>query len=430
MSASLTSVVDLLNHLLSSPLLSLPDLCTPFIHCHGANHAPALADIPSVRAVIRERKAQVTAIEHELVLIQAASERLCAIQTILDDNRAQLQRSIQHHEALTAPVHRVPHEILGEIFLRCLPAFLYPTPLPLSSPMLLTKVCRRWRAVALSTPRLWSSITVSVDKALRGHSRALYEAWLSRAKSVPLSIRIICEMDIAQLRGKERSHALKWLCPYIPQCADLWLHGPPLQEILDVVPSLERLQMTGFTTRAVEAFSIVIPGPATRLRSLSLQNFRSSIISLDPFSLPWAQLTELSIHFALFSSSVFLQLLQLCSQLQTLNISCVSADESKLPDLRGLALGSIVHPTIRRLEIKTIQAALDLLFDALSLPALQELDICFCHRERDPWPHSQFMAMLVRSRCPLERLTIRNRISHGHLSDYIGVLPSLKIVAP
>ncbi|KAH7912185.1 hypothetical protein BJ138DRAFT_1148952 [Hygrophoropsis aurantiaca] len=430
MSTPLISVIDLLNHALSSPFLSLPDLHTSFTRCHSANHAPALTDIPGIYAVISERKAHLTAIEHEMALVRVASERLLSIQARLNDNKSQLQHSIQHHEALAAPVHRVPHEILGEIFTQCLPTIPYPTPMSQSSPMVLTNICRRWRAVAVSTPRLWSSITISVDKALRPSARALYKAWLSRAKYVSLSLRIICEMDIAQLRGQERSYALEWLYPYVPHCAELWLHGPPLQEILEVVPSLERLQMTGFTTRAMDEYSIIVPESSTQLRSVCLQNFRASVISLEQFTLPWTQLTELSIHFALFSSSVFLQLLHLCPDLHTLNISCVSADESKLPQLRGLPQGSVAHHKIRRLEIKTIQAGLDLLFDALLLPALQELDICFCHRERDPWPHAQFMAMLVRSRCPLERLTIRNRISLGHLSDYITVLPSLKIVAP
>ncbi|KIM73772.1 hypothetical protein PILCRDRAFT_54680, partial [Piloderma croceum F 1598] len=73
----------------------------------------------------------------------------------------------QSHIALSVPVQRFPPEILSEIFIHCLetkwfnPAYyehlLYLRILPRldRAPLLLGSVCRQWRAIALSTPRLW-----------------------------------------------------------------------------------------------------------------------------------------------------------------------------------------------------------------------------------------------------------------------------------
>ncbi|KAJ7166753.1 hypothetical protein C8R46DRAFT_876343, partial [Mycena filopes] len=56
--------------------------------------------------------------------------------------------------AIVYPVLALPVEITGEIFMRCLPEF--PAhPSGTIAPMLLTRICRQWRNIACSTPRLW-----------------------------------------------------------------------------------------------------------------------------------------------------------------------------------------------------------------------------------------------------------------------------------
>ncbi|KAI9459756.1 hypothetical protein HD554DRAFT_2176817 [Boletus coccyginus] len=80
-----------------------------------------------------------------------------------------------------------------------------------------------------------------------------------------------------------------------------------------------------------------------------------------------------------------------CSHLRTLIASCLCTDEVQLDALRALPLGSITHPWLGRIEIKVIRAGLDAIFNALTLPALEELDVSFCYRERDAWPHAAFV---------------------------------------
>lgn len=64
-------------------------------------------------------------------------------------------------EPSISPVCKVPPEILGEIFAQCVQSTSEPTAFSSTDAMLLlTTVSRRWRQVALDTPRLWRNITI------------------------------------------------------------------------------------------------------------------------------------------------------------------------------------------------------------------------------------------------------------------------------
>ncbi|KAJ6490700.1 hypothetical protein C8R47DRAFT_977163 [Mycena vitilis] len=94
---------------------------------------------------------------------------------------------------------KVPTEILAEIFIHCLPNEIRPfiTPDLADAPLILCEICRRWREVAISTPRLWSALHVDFDLM---HKRGAYETdfyqtWLSRAGATPLSLHLQNEDD-------------------------------------------------------------------------------------------------------------------------------------------------------------------------------------------------------------------------------------------
>jgi len=60
----------------------------------------------------------------------------------------------------------IPNEIVGEIFLHCLPNSKFHRPDPHLAPILLTHVCRSWRDFARQYGPLWSSIQI-VRKIVR-----------------------------------------------------------------------------------------------------------------------------------------------------------------------------------------------------------------------------------------------------------------------
>ena len=352
--------------------------------------------------------------------------KLAAIRAELEENSVHVRGSLLAHQALTSPARRIPPEVLGEVFSHCLPKTPYLTPKDVESPMVLTQVCRHWRAVAMTTPRLWSSLSISLQKTVSETHRHGCEAWLARAKSVPLAVRILNDINMFA-DPTLVSSVVHWLRPLIAQSNDIWWHGPSLPTLFAPDAGTNLLERLRFTSHR-DTPSIHFPGPAKRLRSASLQCLNYDLQSLDGIILPWDSLIELNMHFALFSSTVFVQLLTRCARLRTVVVSCLSADEVQLGALRALSPGSITHPYLRRIEIKVIRAGLDAIFGALTLPALEELDVCFCYREGDVWPHAAFMEMLGRSRCALKRLTVRSNINAvSHFGEYMEAIPGLAI---
>src|ERR1700761_6252462 len=60
--------------------------------------------------------------------------------------------------SIVHPIHGLPVELLASIFVHCLPLdkqHLRPS----SAPLLLTRICGTWRAIALRTPELWSFVS-------------------------------------------------------------------------------------------------------------------------------------------------------------------------------------------------------------------------------------------------------------------------------
>ncbi|KAJ7233489.1 hypothetical protein C8J57DRAFT_1013349, partial [Mycena rebaudengoi] len=74
------------------------------------------------------------------------------------------------HMESKSPIASIPHDVLAEIFRRCLPnqsldppgfysassSFIRPS--PLEAPMLLCHVCTLWCSVAIASAALWKSL--------------------------------------------------------------------------------------------------------------------------------------------------------------------------------------------------------------------------------------------------------------------------------
>jgi len=92
----------------------------------------------------------------------------------------------------------LPFELQAEIFLLCLPHKRYPS-LPdtgVEAPSTFLRVCKAWRDLALSIPRLWSSFEITTDasqslRSINLCSRVML--WMRRSRDVPLSVRLTYE---------------------------------------------------------------------------------------------------------------------------------------------------------------------------------------------------------------------------------------------
>jgi len=147
-----------------SPILEpLSELTPTSLPYHrSTSHIPS----DKISPVVTQQKSQLAALDDHIDLLNHALDKLQGIQARLKEKRTIVQESLAFHEALASPArYSLPSELLGEIFLRCLPQTNYVTPSLDECPIVLTRVCRHWRAVALSTPRLWASLSISLLRA-------------------------------------------------------------------------------------------------------------------------------------------------------------------------------------------------------------------------------------------------------------------------
>ncbi|KAH9475161.1 hypothetical protein JR316_0012272 [Psilocybe cubensis] len=158
----------------------------------------------------------------------------------LEERMEDMELKLQEHEtslflykSILSPARRIPIDILHHIFYRCLPAQRNPLMSSYEAPMVLTQVCRTWRAIALSSPRLWSKIhiTYAYSSKLKANSDSMSEPdqdlptvdgdtilrmrcdavkqWLHRSGSCPISISIMHTGNNPQRPSRDNDESSK-----------------------------------------------------------------------------------------------------------------------------------------------------------------------------------------------------------------------------
>ncbi|KAJ7157363.1 hypothetical protein C8R46DRAFT_424572 [Mycena filopes] len=112
----------------------------------------------------------------------------------------------------------LPVEILRQIFTMSVPTREEAIELGrvsfLDSPWCLTLVSHQWRAIALSMPSLWSSITIAIEPstpAWTNYPLGLLEAQITRSGTSPLQVVFISK----ELPGY---HSQKLFAAIVPSC--------------------------------------------------------------------------------------------------------------------------------------------------------------------------------------------------------------------
>ncbi|KAJ6459251.1 hypothetical protein C8R45DRAFT_843483, partial [Mycena sanguinolenta] len=118
----------------------------------STNKPPLEHELSVVRPIVKKTRARLATVDGEILRLKDRLRELRNERTALSGFHSQNIRII-------SPLRRMPAEILGEIFSWTLPSIhdVFDTD---DSPWILTYVCRRWRAVAVSKSSLWSLITI------------------------------------------------------------------------------------------------------------------------------------------------------------------------------------------------------------------------------------------------------------------------------
>lgn len=377
------------------------------------NQIPSPPDAFLIRQAISKVDADLSQVNGDIAQVQLVLDRLL-------QNRRNLRAYRRDHGALISSIRCFPYELLSRIFLEALPtpdhsekslkalrrAVMFPG-----------QVCKHWRDVVLSTPKVWSKITfVSESES----NAALVQSCLSRSGVHPLSIYLSGRINLGP--SKPTSPVLldliaqsdRWQ-DLVFQTTDAFIAG--LRSARHRLSYLQTLSITNdkFETypHTLDTFEI-----APRLRSLTL----GPGVSLTWLRIPWSQLTHCDIFTCQMTINGCFEVLDNSPNL----VECTLAlhyQGAVAHQPRPL----IQHKHLRALSI-SIRKNLDIgpLLDNLTLPALQAFSI-HCDNAA-PWAHSQFLSLLSRSACLLLKLCLHfdfKQFADDELIHYLQLLPSL-----
>ena len=297
--------------------------------------------------------------------ISGINEQILAMQAkilVLQTRRTQLVQQRSSYSSLLSPVRCLPTEIFGKIF-------VYAT---LDRPrhvLNISAVCQLWRAAALSTPMLWSTLELGHHTTRRNMENHIY-SWLERADSYPLSLVIRKRDDFP-----DPVHSIDdFISDYQWKSITLDSGNTSILSILKQLEyaDLEMLESFSLATRFYDFRSKPPPNPpdalryAPKLKTLSLYNIHRFAFDTLPF--PWIQLTSLTIMFWYQNNdNICTDILKACVNLEEFIIdgNCGSScsKDSKLISLNYLRklhthcvdnkfLTSIKTPSIQDFAVK------------------------------------------------------------------------------
>ncbi|KAK7438027.1 hypothetical protein VKT23_018195 [Stygiomarasmius scandens] len=354
---------------------------SPFSHLFGRNEAPSAADIPVVRGMLSEPLEKLGQLDSEIA-------RLEAVLANLRQERDDVQKYVDAHQRLLSPSLRIPSEILSEIFVRCLPEDCNPVCSVSQAPLLLGLICRSWREVCLSTPRLWTSVHVvlptcgEITRMCRkvDEKRLGVEAWLDRSGSLPLSFSIYgsCQFSISSRHTRiDLEQNAKTLSQHVDQLLQCFTKQTYRWQNVE-------LQLNKYCAKTLEKSMAALADPDWSVASLNSFTF----MFLDSMRSPGQDLTYLpkflaaphlrSVTVAVNIQDALRHLEQSNPNLSQLNISCSGhfLPGLQLPSFFSL-LSRYAHLRDCHLGVQVPQTVSLESYPTISLPLLRKLSLNF-----------------------------------------------------
>ncbi|KAK7022446.1 hypothetical protein R3P38DRAFT_2961000 [Favolaschia claudopus] len=121
--------------------------------------------------------------------IEQLSSTIGTVKQLLHDLEEQRIQARRRLNSLRDPMARLPLELQLQIFLDVRYDCGEPSMSPGNVPMIFLGICERWRGIALSTPRLWTTISMTGLPRTVGYT-TLAETWIERAQTLPLSLSL------------------------------------------------------------------------------------------------------------------------------------------------------------------------------------------------------------------------------------------------
>ena len=366
-------------------------------------------DIPS-ESTIREVKESLKAPLIELQEIEVEIQRLCELVETMKIKRKTIQKRIDDHNIILSPVRRLPLDVLHEIFFHCLPTHRNPIMTSSESPLLLTHICSSWRAIALSSPRIWSKIHIPLpgDPGLNQGNGTFTDGtslsrlfqriagvlqlrcdavrrWLSRSGTCPLSISIYHPSSYSNPQNSKVEELSQEMFNILLSFADRWsdvdlfmpediysqLQGNTQPATFSSLKSLKLNLYRNFLGNNFESPPIRLLA-APSLCSITISATQSTYNMTGKLVQPvWNQLT----HITITSATIDTYLVFLLRQCPNLVFGHFMVVPAHWPDQPLVDQGDIFLPCLESLGVNDSGSheTMTIIFNAIKAPALTKL---------------------------------------------------------
>ncbi|KAJ7453185.1 hypothetical protein FB451DRAFT_673074 [Mycena latifolia] len=391
----------------------------------ASNNFPCTEGSRPVRAQIDELEPHMASIEEGM--------------GFLASRPAALLHSLDDHKSTASPIRRLPPEILGEIFAFSVHSTYYfgdvsevSGPLSHQAPWVFTRVCRRWAAVALGTPGLWSMVSLDLDRLGERGAVSMTKLWLARSRNLPLTIKIFHDSDALDrprldshlVLDAVMQHSERWQNAYISISLPLLFQ---LANLHGRLAALTTLTITVDIAALQDRCGDLVPLRRTFIEAPQLTAFCASFwddrLLRSPFAFPLHQLTRLSTTFT--SSAEALCTLRKLSNIvdcrlqyeehEALPLACVPI---LLPHLRVLT----IQTTLEQDDPVEMQHT-DSLLNYLKTPRLEDLST---HNTADA---DAVLALFARSGCAGSLRSLRFYLDPSRGDMFLTLLQRLPRLA-
>jgi hypothetical protein len=150
--------------------------------------------------------------DEQLNMLNDIIANLSAKRTEAIKNIAIHELSLFNLKSLSAPYRRIPAEIIGEIFMQCIPNGTCEHNLDLDAwfnlVQIFTQVCYLWSSIAKNTSRIWKYLDIELNA--QGSKKAIYilKKWTSTMPANNLELRINSCHGITTMPRAKRFYAL------------------------------------------------------------------------------------------------------------------------------------------------------------------------------------------------------------------------------
>ncbi|KAJ7689550.1 hypothetical protein B0H17DRAFT_1011967 [Mycena rosella] len=413
-------------------------MSSPFMSRLGTNYCPEDEEIAEIQTLLAEPLLQLSHLDDEIAKLQAALGDLT-------QERARLRAYVDAHRALISPVRRLPLDIIQEIFVACIPTHRNCAMSAMDAPVILGRICSSWRAISLSTPRLWSRLHIVEPTCPYNSAIAVFEekleqrlqtttAWLGRSGQCPLSISLQSTFDRTSFTSTTQNHLIQALLPF----ASRWEHMT-FTTLFSVLATISHLTAADVPMlKSVSISEIHEPSEDSArwdslgfLRGPEISSFYIMGSSFSPMELPirWEGLTNLSIAERWtaggpsLTSEMSLQLFSRCPQLR----SCRLLVHDGLNTSSRVGDRILDLPFLNTLDLQcvgTLSSTIRQLFSRLSFPQLRHFKLRGNSNHDDNVSYAPFLAAAPR----IESLDINIELfSKPSLAGFLrGLSPTIR----